>query len=53
VPASSCITPETVNSVPSTLNIESAPSVITPAKEDVPVDVAIVPPLFVIASVVE
>ena len=49
----SVIFPDAVNCVPSTSNVEFAPSVIAPANELVPVEVEIVPPLTVTASVVE
>jgi len=39
--------------VPPTSAVEVAPRVIAPAKEEVPVDVLIVPPLTVNPSVVE
>ena len=44
---------EIVSCVPATLITESSPNVITPARAEVPVDVLKVPPLLVIASVVE
>ena len=44
---------EIVSCVPSTSIVEFAPNVITPARAEVPVDVLKVPPLLVIASVVE
>ena len=45
--------PETVSWVPATSKMLFAPNVISPAKLDVPVEVAIVPPSFVMASAVE
>ena len=47
------IIPDNVNWVPPTSTVELAVKEIAPAKEDVPVDVLIVPPLTVNASVVE
>ncbi len=46
------ITPDTVSCVPLTSTVELPPSDIAPANEDVPVEVLIVPPFIVSASVV-